>query len=163
MRSSLRMGSRRKIIWQIRKKTTIKPSANATSLQVWAAAWGSGIDPDMYQIYHIDSTATSVLNWGYREIRRNAAKYSYETELIDQLSEKIDLARETLDQNERKAYYADCLDIVMNLAVELPTYQRKNMFVYNTDKIDASTLVPAAECTPYQSPMSFLWKVNYNK
>ena len=88
---------------------------------------------------------------------------SYETELIDQLSEKIDLARETLDQNERKAYYADCLDIVMNLAVELPTYQRKNMFVYNTDKIDASTLVPAAECTPYQSPMSFLWKVNYNK
>ena len=96
-------------------------------------------------------------------MRRNPSKYSYETELIEQLSAKIDAARETLVQDERKALYAECLDLVMNLAVELPTYQRKNMFVYNNKKIDASTLVPAAECTPYQSPMAFLWKVDYNK
>ena len=28
-------------------------------LQVWAAAWSSSSDPDMYQVYHKDSTATS--------------------------------------------------------------------------------------------------------
>ncbi|MBQ2712385.1 MAG: hypothetical protein IJF71_03315, partial [Clostridia bacterium] len=35
------------------------------ALTVWAAAWGSTIDPDMYQVYHKDSTATSVKAWGY--------------------------------------------------------------------------------------------------
>ena len=34
-------------------------------LTVWAAAWSSGIDPDMYQVYHIDSLASSTSNWGY--------------------------------------------------------------------------------------------------
>jgi len=141
---------------------TLKKLSNG-ELQVWAAAWGSAIDPDMFQTYHVDSNATSPLNWGYREIKRNPSKYSYETDLIDTLSEKIDLARETLVQAERKSLYAECLDLVLELAVELPTYQRKNMFVYNTAKIDVSTLVPEAECTAYQSPMSFLWKVDYNK
>lgn len=141
---------------------TLKKLTNG-ELQVWAAAWGSGIDPDMYQVYHIDSTATSVTNWGYREIKRNSSKYSYETALIETLSEKIDKARETLVQAERKEIYAECLDLVLELAVELPLYQRKNMFVYNNKKIDASTLVPPSQCTPYQSPMAYLWEVDYVK
>ena len=142
---------------------TLKKLSNG-ELQVWAAAWGSGIDPDMYQVYHIDSTATSVYNWGYREIRKNiGGKYDYELELIENLSVQIDAARETLVQEERAEIYANCLDMVMELAVELPTYQRKNLFVYNSDKIDKNTLVPSAECTPYQSPTAFLWKVNYVK
>ncbi|UKI49812.1 MAG: ABC transporter substrate-binding protein [Clostridium sp.] len=33
-------------------------------LTVWAAAWGSTIDPDMYQVYHKDSKATSVFKLG---------------------------------------------------------------------------------------------------
>ena len=36
------------------------------SLAVWAAAWGTTVDPDMYQVYHKNSTATSTLAWGYR-------------------------------------------------------------------------------------------------
>ncbi|MBR5250771.1 MAG: hypothetical protein IKV38_01990, partial [Clostridia bacterium] len=142
---------------------TLKKLSNG-DLQVWAAAWGSGIDPDMYQVYHIDSTATSVYNWGYREIRKNiGGKYDFELDLVEQLSLQIDAARETLVQEERAEIYADCLEMVMMLAVELPTYQRKNLFVYNSDKIDKNTLVPSAECTPYQSPTTFLWKVDYVK
>jgi len=142
---------------------TLKKLSNG-ELQVWAAAWGSGIDPDMYQVYHIDSTATSVYNWGYREIRKNiGGKYDFELDLIEQLSVQIDAARETLVQEDRAEIYADCLEKVMLLAVELPTYQRKNLFVYNSDKIDKNTLVPSAECTPYQSPTAFLWKVDYVK
>ena len=37
---------------------------NTGALAVWAAAWGSSIDPDMYQIYHKNSTATSTLVHG---------------------------------------------------------------------------------------------------
>jgi peptide/nickel transport system substrate-binding protein len=47
------------------------------SLTVWAAAWSSTIDPDMYQVYHKDSTATSVLNWGYTQIYNDTTKYAY--------------------------------------------------------------------------------------
>ena len=70
-------------------------------LTVWAAAWGSTIDPDMYQVYHKDSTAGSTLNWGYREIKADRAKYSYENQVIDELSALIDQGRATTTQNTR--------------------------------------------------------------
>ena len=116
------------------------------SLTVWAAAWGSTIDPDMYQVYHKDSTATSVLNWGYKQILLNAGgRYDREVAILDQLAEKIEKGREidekvsVNDKRARATVYAEALDLVMQLAVELPTYQRDDLFAYNTDKIDTNT------------------------
>ena len=48
----------------------------------------------------------------------------------------------------------------MELAVELPTYQRSDLFAYNTNIIDETTLTPAAELTPYNGPMNRLWEVS---
>jgi len=110
------------------------------SLTVWAAAWGSTIDPDMYQVYHIDSNANSVLNWGYKQIKQNVnGKYDTELDIIERLSDLIDKGRATTDQSERAKIYSDALDLVMELAVELPTYQRDDLFAYNTNKIDVNT------------------------
>ncbi|MBQ8350984.1 MAG: hypothetical protein IJY20_02935, partial [Clostridia bacterium] len=134
---------------------------NNGDLTVWAAAWGAAVDPDMYQVYHMDSTAGSTANWGYRAILKNAGdKYSTELDLVKQLSNTIDLARETLDEKKRIQYYAEALDIVMELAVELPTYQRSDLFAYNTNIIDVNTLTPASELTPYNGPLSKLWEVS---
>ena len=134
---------------------------NNGDLTVWAAAWGAGVDPDMYQVYHIDSTAGSTANWGYRAIRNNAGgKYDTELAMVKELSEIIDLARETLDESRRTAYYAEALDMVMELAVELPTYQRSDLFAYNSNIIDTSTLTPAADLTPYNGPLSRIWEVS---
>ena len=130
-------------------------------LTVWAAAWGSTIDPDMYQVYHKESTATSVLNWGYKQILNDTSgKYAVEQELIDQLSELIESARKTDDKMERARDYSDALDIVMQLAIELPTYQRKDLFAYNTKKIDASTFTPINELSPFKGLTSELWNVS---
>jgi peptide/nickel transport system substrate-binding protein len=94
----------------------------------------------MYQVYHIDSTATSTLNWGYKQIKANVGdKYAYELGLVTDLSEIIEAARKTNDQNERELLYSQALDLVMQLAVELPTYQRDDLFAYNGGKIDVST------------------------
>ena len=113
------------------------------ALAVWAAAWGSTIDPDMYQVYHKDSTATSVLNWGYRQILRNAGdRYRIEKGIVEKLSDLIDEAREVSEKSERAPIYKDALDKVMELAVELPTYQRSDLFAYNAKKIDSSTFTP---------------------
>ena len=134
---------------------------NNGDLTVWAAAWGAGVDPDMYQVYHMDSTAGSTANWGYRAIKANAGgKYDRELALVKELSDLIDKARETLDESRRAAYYAEALDIVMELAVELPTYQRSDLYAYNSNIIDVSTLTPAADLTPYNGPMSRLWEVS---
>ena len=134
---------------------------NNGDLAIWAAAWGSGIDPDMYQVYHIDSTAGSTANWGYRAIRKNAGgRYDKELATVKKLSDIIDLARETLDVKIRKEYYAEALDLVMELAVELPTYQRSDLFAYNASIIDASTLTPKSELTSHNGPLSRIWEVS---
>lgn len=130
-------------------------------LTVWAAAWGSTIDPDMYQVYHKDSTATSVLNWGYKQIKANVGgKYDYENALIEELSEYIDLGRSTTDEDERARIYKVALDMVMELAIELPTYQRDDLFAYDANKIDKNTL--NTDVSPYKGLMSDLHKVSLN-
>ena len=134
------------------------------ALTVWAAAWGSTIDPDMYQVYHKDSNATSVLNWGYKQILQNTGgKYDYENALLDELSELIDAGRKTNNQTQRANIYSKALDIVMQLAVELPTYQRNDLFAYNTNKIDVTTLTPDAQLSPYKGLTSDLHLVSLNE
>ena len=133
-------------------------------LAVWAAAWSSTIDPDMYQVYHKDSTATSTLNWGYKQIIQNTGgKYNEELALVEELSELIEQGRETTDQAARAKIYSKALDIVMMLAVELPTYQRDDLYAYNTDKIDADSLTPDSELSPYYGLTSEIHNVSLNE
>lgn len=130
-------------------------------LAIWAAAWSSTIDPDMYQVYHKDSTATSTLNWGYKQILQNTGgKYNEELALIEDLSELIEAGRETTDQNARARIYAQALDIVMQLAIELPTYQRDDLFAYNINKIDQSSL--NSDLSPYTGLLSDIHTVRLN-
>ena len=152
---------------QIGFQITVTTDANALKklatgeLTVWAAAWGSTIDPDMYQVYHIDSTATSTWNWGYRQIKQNnGGKYDTELALVQQLSDLIDKGRKTTDEEKRAKIYEQALNIVMQLAIELPTYQRDDLFAYNTDKIDVSTLTPEEDLSSYKGLTSDLDKVS---
>lgn len=150
---------------KVQKDINALKKLNSGDLTVWAAAWGSGVDPDMYQVYHIDSLAGSTANWGYRAIRRSGpnGKYATEYTLVEQLSESIDRARQTLDTDARTAEYAVALDLVMQLAVELPTYQRSDLYAYNTKIIDVSTLTPEKDLTPFNGPLGKLWEVSLNE
>lgn len=134
------------------------------SLEVWAAAWGSTIDPDMYQVYHMNSTATSVYAWGYREIKDNQALYSYEYNQIKALSNIIDEAR-TIDSSTeagkalRSAKYKDAMSIVLDLAVEMPVYQRETLYAYNAKSVKGFT----SEVNPYTSPLEKIWELELVK
>ena len=136
---------------------------SAGKLAIWAAAWSSTIDPDMYQVYHMDSQASSTSNWGYKQIKagKNTEAYSAEYQIITDLSALIDQGRATTNQNERKAIYAQALDKVMEFAVEMPTYQRNDMSAYNKNVLDESTMTPANERSPYNGLLSRLWELNY--
>ena len=132
----------------------------AGKLAVWAAAWSTGIDPDMYQIYHKDSSASSTLNWGYETIKNNSTVYAKEFELINHLSDEIDLARGQTDEKYRSEHYINALNDVMELAVELPTYQRKDLGVYNNKVIKADSLnqKPSANA----GLLFKIWELDYN-
>ena len=132
-------------------------------LAVWAAAWSSTIDPDMYQVYHKDSTAGSTLNWGYNAIKKDPSKYSYEMNVINELSDLIDEARTSLDDTPmtgtRAQLYHQALDLVMELAVEMPTYQRNDLTVFNSNKIDSRTINQSP--TAFDGIFSRIWEVDY--
>ncbi len=127
------------------------------SLAVWAAAWGTTVDPDMYQVYHKNSTATSVYAWGYREILANTTKYSIENSILTEMSAVIDDARETDVRSERIALYEKAMGYVLDLAVELPVYQRKVLYAYNTNVIKASSI--PTNVNPYSSPLDRIWEI----
>ena len=147
--------------WQVEVvcDTQALTKINTGALQVWAAAWSSALDPDLYQVYHKDSTATSTLAWGYNYLKTSGS--SEELDILDELSDLIDEARETNDQDERTALYEDAMGYILDLAIELPVYQRSVLYAYNSNVINADTL--PKDVNPYSSPLDRIWEVEFAK
>lgn len=132
------------------------------ALAVWAAAYTSPVDPDLYQLYHKDSKASSVKNWGYDSIKQNVNDlYNDELPILNELSELIIQARQGIDHNYRGNLYVRALDLIMDLAIQLPTYQRNDLVVYNRELLDSSTL--NTEPSAYAGVLNRIWEVNYSK
>lgn len=127
------------------------------SLQVWAAAWSSALDPDMYQVYHKDSTATSTLAWGYPYLK--ASGTAEELNILDDLSDLIDQARETNDRTKRTELYEEAMGYILDLAVELPVYQRDVLYAFNSKVIDAGSM--PSDINPYSSPLDRIWELKF--
>ncbi len=104
---------------------------DAGTCAMWAAAWQATPDPDMYQVYSSDNAV------GHGGTDSNY--YGINDLTLDEL---ILAARATTDQSFRKATYKECLEIVMDWAVEVPTYQRQNVILFSTERINISTLTP---------------------
>ena len=104
----------------------------AGTIEMWAAAWGATVDPDMYQIYYSTNVATNPEGTGSNH-------YYIQDEELDTL---IMDARATTDQNYRKAAYKDCLDIVMDWACEVPMYQRQNAIIFAAERVNMDTVTP---------------------
>ena len=143
---------------------TVEPDTQALtklatgSLEVWAAAWGSTIDPDLYQVYHKNSTATSTLAWGYPYIKSTGG---VEKEILDNLSDKIEEARETTDREVRSELYKEAMGYILDLAIELPVYQRSTVYVYNTSVINPDSVPDVVN--PYSSPLDRIWELEFNE
>jgi hypothetical protein len=115
----------------------------------------------MYQVYHKNSNASSVKAWGYTQILANEGAYWMEMDILNQMSEIIDDARETDVQADRTALYEKAMGYVLDLAVELPVYQRKQLYAYNGNIIDASSF--PEEINPYSTPLDRLWEIKFSE
>ena len=130
---------------------------NTGALEVWAAAWSSALDPDLYQVYHKDSTATSTLAWGYNYLKTSGT--AEELDILDELSELIDDARATNDKAVRSELYMEAMEQILELAIELPVYQRSVLYSYNSKVINPES-VPS-EVNPYSSPLDRIWEIEF--
>ena len=134
---------------------------NTGSLEVWAAAWSSALDPDLYQVYHKDSTATSTLAWGYNYLKNSGT--AEELDILDTLSDLIDDARATNDKAVRSDLYQEAMEQILELAIELPVYQRSVLYAFNSKVINAETLPTESEMNPYSSPLDRIWEIEFAK
>ena len=130
---------------------TVNDMANASDLYAsyqsgaaegWVAAWQSTNDPDMYQLYH-SSGSTNYYN-------------------IDDadLDELIMAARQTTDQEARKAMYKEAMEIILDWGVELPVYQRSEATIFSTERVNIDTI--AKDQTPYWTYKSELNNTELN-
>ena len=102
---------------------------DADTADMWAAAWGATVDPDMYQVYHSDN-----YNQGTK-----SNHYAIQSAELDEL---IVAARVSADQSYRKATYKQCLEIILDWAVEVPTYQRQNAIIFSSQRVNLDTVTP---------------------
>ena len=103
----------------------VTDALRAGTCEMFCMAWGATIDPDMYQIYHSEG----------------GSNYNYDI-VDEQLDKLIVDARATTDQAVRKIIYKQCLDIILDWAVEVPIYQRKNAIIFSTERVNMETVTP---------------------
>ncbi|HNX13994.1 MAG TPA: ABC transporter substrate-binding protein [Oscillospiraceae bacterium] len=114
---------------------------DAGTQEIWTAAWQATIDPDMYQVYH----SSGIVGKGGSDSNH------YHINDAD-LDKSIVDARASADQAFRKATYKACLDIILDWAVEVPSYQRQNIIVFSTERVNIETVTP--DITTYWGWMS---------
>ena len=118
---------------------------DAGSQELWTASWRAALDPDMYQTYH----SSNVVGKGGTD----SNFYHIADETLDEL---ILEAKTSDDQTFRKEIYKNALDVILDWAVEVPVYQKKNTIIYSVKNINTDTLLQ--DETPY-----YTWKNEVHK
>jgi len=122
---------------------------DAGTQNIWCAAWGSTIDPDMYQVYH----SSNIVGLGGSDSNH----YHIQSAKLDEL---ILNARQSADQAYRKEVYKDALNEIMDWAVEIPAYQRQNIVIASTERVNIDTVTP--DVTTYWGWLSEVEKMEMN-
>ena len=121
------------IVTDLTNSSDLWTGLEAQQVDMWCAAWGATVDPDMYQVYYSD-----VANGG---VEPGGSNYMYQIEDED-LDYMILDARTSTDQEYRKAMYKACLDTIIDWACEVPTYQRQNAIIFSTERVNMDTMTP---------------------
>ncbi|MCQ2555199.1 MAG: ABC transporter substrate-binding protein [Clostridia bacterium] len=119
------------IVKDLTNSSELWDALDAQQVQIWAAAWGATVDPDMYQIY-FSGDETNL---------PGGSNYEYAIDDKD-LNKLILAGRKTSDTAVRKAIYKSALDIVIDWAVEVPVYQRQNCIIFNPQVVKMETVTP---------------------
>ena len=121
------------------KRGEIGKLAKSGKADMWIMSVEDGATPDKYDYYH----SSGVMN--YTGISDTG---------IDELTEKI---RAATGFTDRKALYAELLDDIMELAIELPLYELQYVTAFSTAVVDAKSLEDAAAYADYSDMLDILY------
>ncbi len=110
------------IINDLSDSSVLWTATEGGTAEIWCAAWGSSIDPDMYQIYHSEGGSAYMYRINQKE-----------------LDDLVVEGRSTTDQAVRKAIYKEALDYIVDYAVEIPVYQRQQCSIYSVDRVNTDS------------------------
>ena len=51
-------------------------------------------------------------------------------------------ARKSLDTSYRKTVYKECLEMIVDWAVEIPVYQRQNAIIFSNERVNMASVTP---------------------
>lgn len=105
---------------------------DAGTQEMWTAAWGATIDPDMYQVYHSSNIVGEP----------NSSESNHYHVRDPELDALIMEARLSDDQEFRKITYKAALEIILDWGVEIPTYQRLNAVIFSSERVNMDTVTP---------------------
>ncbi|MBQ9228933.1 MAG: ABC transporter substrate-binding protein [Eubacterium sp.] len=123
---------------------------DADQVPMWCAAWGATPDPDMYQVYY--SGVESGMEAGGSNYMYDIADAKLDSLILE--------ARKSSDQSYRKTLYKECLDIIVDWAVEVPVYQRQNAVIFSTERVNIDTVTP--DITTYYGWLSEIQNIELN-
>lgn len=102
--------------------TVLSTMVKAGELDMWVRAWGNTTSCDLTSIFGS---------------RGSSNEHRYYDPQIDQLQAQI---LQTMDFEERCGLVEKELDMIMDAAIYMPVYQRKNMEAYNGKNVNIATL-----------------------
>lgn len=121
---------------------TLNSMKDTGELDMWVMAWGNATDCDLTQMFGSKGNDN--------DVHLNSPE-------VDKLQEQI---LQTVDFNERCKLVAQELDLIMEAAVYMPVYQRKNMEIYNPITVKTDTL--PKETTTYWNYAKEINKLEMN-
>ena len=86
----------------------------------------------MYQVYYSQNIIGI-------EGSSESNHYHIQDSTLDDLIMK---ARESADHAYRKNIYKQCLEIILDWGVEIPTYQRQNAVIFSSERVNMATVTP---------------------
>ena len=123
---------------------------DAGTQELWCMSWAQSADPDMYQLWHSSNTLGKPGSTGS----------NYACLEDPQLDELIMEGRSSSDTSFRKAVYQQCLDIIRDWAVEIPIFQRNELFLFSSERVNMDTVTP--DITSFWDWMHDLEKLEMN-
>lgn len=120
----------------------LQGAMNDGTADLWVMAWGAVTSCDKSTQFKSDGGQN---------------RYGIKNDELDDLLDQILV---TMDLDERKELVSKMLDLSMDLAIELPLYQRKDIIAYNEQNVDMSSI--PEDTSSFWDYSDVLWTIKMN-
>ena len=129
---------------------------------VWSAAWTVPENGDLFDLFCSDRKLNALSDlpeaFGLYDLLSGGTEE--EKSLCLEINEALYAIRLTSSIEKQKELYAELFDRISELAVELPVYQRRELYVYSKTVLDEKTLPALSVSGDSPLPYREIWRLS---